>query len=427
VTAHKVGEASDWNDLPFQVPPLPFRGRLRRAATELICSAGMAVAKAARVLGTRKRLLAPERILVVRRGGLGDVLMATPLLRGLREHFPSARIWMLTSQQAVAGLQGSPLVDQILLVPSSKKARLSLLRKLREERIDTAFILHRYFAPSLLALLAGIPQRLGFAWKSHGCALTGSIPFSPARSQTLQIAQLLTLVGKPAAEIEMQFPVSQDAARSAQELLRGWGYDPAKYLVGIHPGGGETAGSSEPAKRWLPQRFGELADLLADRKIHVLMLQGPGDEPFVQEALRKTRGGILGIAADLPLPVFAALMKECDLVVVNDTGPMHIAAAQKVPVVAIVGPTHPAYTPPQGEMHKVIWAGVPCSPCYHPEEYVFGARRNGKKLFECWRGTHECMAAITAEEVCSIVERQIVTLGKKPLRKQISPAMELSS
>jgi heptosyltransferase-2 len=135
----------------------------------------------------------------------------------------------------------------------------------------------------------------------------------------------------------------------------------------------------------------------------------------------------MGVASGLPLELFAALMKECDLVVANDTGPMHLAAAQKVPVVAIIGPTHPAYTPPRGDMHKVIWAGVHCSPCYNPEEYIFGTSWSGKKVFKCWRSTHECMAAITAEEVHDVVVRQIRAFKNKPLGDQTTSPVELNS
>jgi len=365
---------------------------------------------------------------VVRRGGLGDLLTATPLLRALREHFPSSRVYVLTSKQAVPGLNGCPWVDEILEVPSSLKDWLPLLRRLRKERIDTAFILHRFFAASLMTLWARVPQRLGFSWKNHGFALTGSIPFTPARSQTLQIGELLTLLGKPAAALSIEFTVSEDAVRGAREVLEGWGFDPAKPLVGIHPGGGETAGSSDLARRWLPERFGRLADLLIqDRGIQVVMLQGPGDEPFVDEALKNMKARPLGIASGLPLGVFAALMKECDLVVVNDSGPMHIAAALKVPVVAIFGPTHPAYNSPRGGMHKVIWAGVPCSPCYNPEEYILGTRWNGKKVFKCWRATHECMSTITSEEVYDVVVRQIQVFENKPRREQTRNALSPNS
>jgi len=405
------------------LPPLPFSGRVRRALTDLVCLLGMTVAKAVRSLRADRDAIVPQKILVVRRGGLGDMLMATPLLRALREHFPSARVYVLASKQAIPGLNGCAWVDQILEVPSSIKDWLPLLHKLRKERIDTAFILHRFFAASLVTLCVGIPQRLGFNWKNHGFALTDSIPFSPARSQTLQIGQLLTLLGKPAADPRMEFAVSEEAIRCAREMLGGWGFDPAKPLVGIHPGGGETAGYSDPTKRWFPDRFGRLADLLVQSGgVQVVLLQGPGDKPFVDEALKNMNARVLGIASGLPLAVFAALMKECDLVVVNDTGPMHIAAAQNVPVVAIIGPTHPAYTPPRGGIHKVVWAGVHCSPCYNPEESTFLTPLRGKKRFQCWRSTHECMVAITAEEVYDVVVRQLRVFESEPGQGRIKAA-----
>lgn len=428
----RVAEASHWEDAPFRLAPLPFRGRVRRALTDAFCLVGMTVAKAARALRVAERVgqsgEAPRKILVARRGGLGDLLVATPLLRGLREHFPSARLYVLASKQAVGVLAGSPWVDEILEVPVSKKDWLRLLRRLRKERIDTAFILHRFFAASLVTVLAGIPRRLGFGWKNHGFALTGSIPFNPARSQAMQVGHLLTLLGKPAPEPSVEFTVSEDATRCAREVLEGLGFDRAKPLVGIHPGGGETSGSSEPAKRWLPERFGRLTDLLAQSDgVQVILLQGPGDKPFVDAALKAMNERPLGTASGLPLAVFAALVKECDVVVVNDSGPMHVAAAQGVPVVAILGPTHPAYTSPRGRMHKVIWAGVHCSPCYNPDESIFGTRWHGKKVFQCWRATHECMTAITAEEVYEVVMRQIRSFEKRRLGEQTHSPMELNS
>ena len=410
----RVEDPSHWEDAPFALAPLPFRSRLGRALVDLVCLIGMTVAKAVRVLRADRKTVVPQKILVVRRGGLGDVLMATPLLRALREHFPCAHVCFLARRQAIGGLNACPWVDRVLELPNSKKDWLPLLYRLRKERFDTAFILHRFFAAPLVTVWAGIPQRLGFSWKNHGFALTGSIPFSAARSQTQQIGQLLTLLGKPAAAPDMEFTVGEDAIRRAREVLEGWGFDPAKPLVALHPGGGETAGYSDQTRRWLPERFGCLADLLIQNSgIQVVLLQGPEDEPFVREALKNMKARALGIASGLALAVFAALIRECDLVVVNDTGPMHIAAAQQVPVVAILGPTHPAYSPPRGGRNRVICAGVPCSPCYCPEETIYGSNARGKKVFKCWRSTHECMTAITAEEVHDVVIRQIREFEKQ--------------
>lgn len=418
-TSARFDDPSRWDDVPFVLPPLPFWSRLSRALADLICLIGMTVVKAVSVLRALRKPVTPRKILVVRRGGLGDVLMATPLLRGLREHFPSAHVCVLVSRQAIAGLNACPWVDRVLELPISKKDWLPLLYRLRKEQFDTAFILHRFFVASLVTLCGGIPQRLGFSWKNHGFALTGSIPFSVARSQTVQIGQLLTLLGKPAAAPDIEFTVGEDAIRRAVEVLDGWGFDPAKPLVALHPGGGETTGYSDQAKRWLPERFGCLADLLVQNSgIQVVLLQGPEDESFVRETLKYMKARALGIASGLPLAVFAALIRKCDLVVVNDTGPMHIAAAQRVPVVAIIGPTHPAYTPPRGGGNKVIWAGVPCSPCYNPEETMYGSSIRGKKVFKCWRSTHECMTAITAEEVHDVVIRQIGKFEKQSVRGQ---------
>jgi ADP-heptose:LPS heptosyltransferase len=139
----------------------------------------------------------------------------------------------------------------------------------------------------------------------------------------------------------------------------------------------------------------------------VVFMQGPGDEPFVEQAVKSMTTRPLGIASGLTLRAFAALMKECTLVVVHDTGPMHIAAAQNVPVMAIIGPSHPAYTPPRGEFDRVIWAGASCSPCLGSEDFRFTSRWHGKKVFKCWRSTHECMVAIKAEDVCDAVIQQI--------------------
>ena len=198
--------------------------------------------------------------------------------------------------------------------------------------------------------------------------------------------------------------------------------------MGIHPGGGETAGFSDLARRWLPERFGRLADLLARRGgVQIVLLQGPGDDPFVNEAVANMNERPLGIASGLSLGVFAALIRECDLVVVNDSGPMHLAAALRIPVVAIFGPTHPAYNSPRGTIHKVIWAGIPCSPCYNPDESVYGTRWHGKKSFQCWRGTHECMAAITAEEVYEVVVRQIQLFESNAVREETQSPAETNS
>ena len=400
-----------WQDVPFKIPPRSFGGRARVFFINMLCSLGIALFGLARRFRKLADLGAPRKILIVRRGGLGDTLAATALVRALRENYPSANLSVLIGRQAVAVLEGNADVNRIFTAPSSKREWFGLLRALRREQFDTAFILHRYFVPSLLAVAAGIPRRLGFYWKRHGFALTAGIPFDPRRSQVKQIVQLMTLLGKPAPEPKLHFDPGPAQRERASSLLREWGYDPARPLIGIHPGGCETAGSSEPARRWLPERFGQLADLLSTREgAQVLLLQGPGDEPFVSATLSNMTTQPLRVVSGLDLGTFSALLGACGVVIANDSGPMHIAAAQGAPVVAIFGPSHPGYNPPLGDRHKVSWAGVSCSPCYNPDELAETIPLIGKKVFTCWLGTHECMKAITAEEVYVAVKERLEAL-----------------
>ncbi len=394
-------------NVEFKLPPLTAAEKIRKGLCQVLCLSGGVLFSFVR----RPKLAGegpPQRVLIIRRGGLGDALMLTPLAVGLREAYPGVYLAALVSRQAVAALQGNTAINRIYEVPASKRGFWKLLRELRREQFDTAFILHRFFAPSLLAVAAGIPRRLGFYWKRHGFALTAGIPFDPRRSQVVQITQLMNLLGKPAPEAKLYFTPSAAQRAKASELLREWGHDPGRPLIGIHAGGGETSGSSEPVRRWLPERFGRLADNLQQQDgAQVLLLQGPRDEPFVSAALASMTSQPFRVVSGLDLGTFAAVVGACDLVVANDSAPMHIAAAQGVPVVAIFGPSHPAYNPPAGPGHTVVWAGVACSPCYQPDELAETIPLIGKKEFTCWRGTHECMTAITVEEVYAAVKERL--------------------
>jgi lipopolysaccharide heptosyltransferase II len=404
-----------WSDVTFKLPPSSLGGKVRKCGVSLVCLVGAGVFAVSRRLTRQRRFTAPEKILIIRRGGLGDALMMTPLLQGLREHFPDARLAVLISRQGVVALKGNPCVDRIFEVPSSRAGWWQLLRILRSERFDTAFILHRVFVPSLFAVAAGIPQRFGFYWKGNGFALTAGVRFSPARSQLVQINDLMGLVGKPSPEPRPRFYLDTSVVKKARNTLLGWGYDCSRPLIGIHPGGCETAGSSEPPRRWLPERFGHLADVLAERDgAQILLLQGPGDEPFTRATLSSMATQPLRVVAGVDLPTFAGLVRFCDIVVANDSAPMHIAATQGVRVVAIFGPSHPAYNPPAGDGHKVIWAGVSCSPCYNPDERGLSNRFHGKKTFQCWLGTHECMKAVTVEDVYTAVKERLNALKGLP-------------
>jgi ADP-heptose:LPS heptosyltransferase len=333
-------------------------------------------------------------------------------VRDIKTHFPASRLYLLTVRQGMGILAGNPQLDGIIELPGGKAGWISVVRRLRKERFDTALVLHRFFAATLLMVVAGVPQRLGFYWKRHGFALTAGLPFSPTKPQVEQICNLMTLLRKPAAEPESQVFIPAEKSRQCQDLLRQWGYDPGRLLIGIHPGGGVTAGLSHPSRRWVAERFGQLADMLIRRdQAQVLLLEGPGDQTVIAATRASmTHEPLQGeddVVSRLDLLTFAAVLRSCNLVVTNDTGPLQLAASLTVPVVAVFGPTHPNYNCPTGNRHTIVWAGVDCSPCFNFEDFAAARPWRGQNVFECWRGTHDCMLAVTAEDVYQAVKSRL--------------------
>ena len=128
---------------------------------------------------------------------------------------------------------------------------------------------------------------------------------------------------------------------------------------------------------------------------------GMADETFTPVVLRK--GSVYGYSPRMRFDLVVLSALQTGRLLLHNGGEMWR------PLLSV---QDAAAAPPRGGIHRVIWAGVHCSPCYNPEEYIFGTRWHGKKLFKCWRSTHECMVAITAEEVYDAVVEQIRTFGK---------------
>ena len=432
-TQRAVGNALDpyWNAIEIHRPPRPAAAKLRGLAVAAICLAGAAIFYPSRLLrklrGERRQ--APRKVLIIRRGGIGDAAMLTPLARSLKQHFPSVQIQVLVNRQAMDVLAGNPFLDKVLQVPAGRRQWMQLLRDLRKERFDTALILHRFFFVPVFTALCGIPRRLGFLWKRHGFALTDAVPFDVKKPQVRQICELMALLGVPTPAPVPEIPIPEQDLEQWRWRLKEWGYDPARRLIGIHPGGSEVMGGVQhysnsagklsvlnyhPPRRWLPELFALLADRLIEEGNQVLIVRGPGDDPAIEAMVRNMKQKPFHVAPLSPLISFAALLAVCDQIIACDSGPMHVAVAVKTPVVGIFGPTHPAYTGPLGPSDRIAWAGTKCAPCFHPEEFAVAKSWKGAKPFRCWLGTNACMREITPDMVYRLVQAQVIELGGLP-------------
>lgn len=358
--------------------------------------------------GVRPPSGAPARILYIKPDHLGDLLLATPALAALRASFPSAQITALAGPWAALVLARNPHVDALLTCPfpgfertkqdtrNEPRGRgvwrvarvaflLSLLRPyllliryallLRAGRYDAALIgRDDHWWGAALALLAGIPVRIGFAVPECRPLLTRALPW---RSRDHVSAQGLALVSELAGRAVGSFPARFDPQPADHDWAAGWLREQgiaAERLVVLHPG---TAG---PDKHWLPERWAEVADGLSADGAQVVLTGGPDERALVAQVAGVMRAEAIQLAGATSLGQLAALLGQAQLVLGVDSGPLHLAAAQGRPTVHLYGPGDDARFGPWGSRarHVVVREELWCSPCG-----VFSACPRGLALPEC--------------------------------------------
>ena len=317
---------------------------------------------------------------------LGDAVMTTPALTAVRATFPQAEIVLLANPLVSQLFAYHPAVDRVIVFDRKGRhsgliGRLRLAQQLRCERFDLALILPNSFDSALIPWLARIPQRLGKASDGRSLLLSGRYA-EPLRGEPQhEVCYYLELVrhfGTEGAEpVPRLFTTpEEDACAEAVLTARGYGGRP---LLGINAGA-----SFGSAKRWYPERFAETARRLADEwGADVLLFGGPDEVPLVAEIEQGLAGDCLNLAGRTTVRELMALIKRCSFFITNDSGPMHIAAAFGVPLVAIFGPTDHAGTAPFTELAAVVRSPVDCAPC---------------KLRTC-PTDHACMRGVTVNQV----------------------------
>jgi heptosyltransferase-2 len=319
---------------------------------------------------------------------LGDAVLTTPALGAVRAAYPDTRI-LLAAKPAVADLfLHHPDVDEILVYDKGGRhagaaGMLRMARELRRRNLDAAILFQNAFDAALLAFLAGIPDRAGYATDGRRLLLTRAIP---ATEEILRLhhaeyyLRLVSEMGIPRpAEPAMRLRVAAEERDAMAARLATLGVPAGARILGINPGA--TYGS---AKRWFPDRFASVADALSEEWEAAVVLMGSAPEmPLSAEIESSMRRKPVNLSGRTTVRELMALISHCGFLVTNDSGPMHIAAALGVPLVAIFGPTDWRTTSPWTRRAKVVRVDVDCSPCM---------RR------ECDRG-HECMLGVTAEMV----------------------------
>ncbi|NJD61931.1 MAG: lipopolysaccharide heptosyltransferase II, partial [Deltaproteobacteria bacterium] len=258
-----------------------------------------------------------------------------------------------------------------------------VLKKERRRRFDAALLFQNAFDAALLAFLAGIPGREGYATDGRRLLLSRAVPVTEEILRLHHAEYYLHLVaelGIPRpANPAMRLGVTGEEREAVSDRLASMGIPKGGRILGINPGA--TYGS---AKRWFPDRFAAVADALSEEWGASVVLMGSGPEmPLSAEVEAAMRRRPVNLAGRTTVRELMALLSLCGFLVTNDSGPMHIAAALGVPLAAVFGPTDWRTTSPWTRRARIVRIGVDCSPCM---------RR------ECDRG-HECMLGVTADMV----------------------------
>ncbi len=359
---------------------------------------------------TRRARQHPQSIVVIKPCCLGDVLMTTPLLEIIRHAYPQATITYVVGTWSKVVAEHQPAVNRVIDSGTVGIAGhynfsdyMKLVRVLRRQRFELAFVLDRSPMLTLLPWLAGVPRRVGPDSLGRGFSLTDRVAVSSSPAHLQHQAEIyLDLARKLGLAIDhprMRFETTKEERQAA--------LPPSPMRVALFPGGGSNPGMELTAKRWPLERYRELARrLVHELGAEIILIGGPDDAALNEqllEGLDVPMGAITNLAGKTSIGQVAAQFERCTLFIGNDSSPMHLAAAVGIPVIAIFGPTSPREYgpyPPGDPRHIALWHHPTGQPCF-----FLG------KMQTCTNCT--CMQAVTIEEVWSAVRSLIPSSQSK--------------
>ncbi|MGO9586061.1 MAG: lipopolysaccharide heptosyltransferase II [Limisphaerales bacterium] len=348
------------------------------------------------------QLPSAPRILIRETNWLGDAVMTTPALMRLREKFPDAHITLLTPEKLRDLWLAHPAVNEMISIAPAENV-FSVGRKLRAGNFDLALVLPNSPRSALEAWLAGIPQRVGGARPWRNFFLTQAVPArteavkmrkrSPGEIRRLaaagvsrrtdrndrvftnaaaahQLYEYLHLVAALGANPEPLTPQLVVTPGEIEAVRKKFGLNEIQRpLFGLNPGA-----EYGPAKRWPVEKFiAAASDIQTRTNCTWLVFGGRADVDIanrIESAIPSPPSAILDLAGKTSLRELMALLKLCRVLLTNDTGPMHVAAALGIPVVVPFGSTSPELTGPglPGDAwHRLLKSDAPCSPCFRRE------------------------------------------------------------
>lgn len=328
--------------------------------------------------------------------------MSLPVLWKIREALPEAHLAVASSGWCGDIYRQCSAINEVLELPSNGKLfeELKFSNFVRSQNFDSAVILPNSFHSALVPLLAGIKLRFGYQTDGRGFLLSDAAYKPKAKKHTvLYYQELLEILGIdwPSGSEKFDLEITEAVTKETVTILAAHGVSQYKTLVGFSPGA-----AWGPSKRWPSENFKEALSLITSVEgRHALLFGSPGDKKLtasIREGSEKSSSDLAGAFDNLHHLV--AAIKMCDLLVTNDSGPMHIAAAVGTPVLVFFGPTDENISGPWvGNSGKsIILRPENCSPCYNPE---------------CRKETGYCLGNITPAQCRDAAESLLAAFSQQ--------------
>ena len=340
-----------------------------------------------------------KKILIINVNWLGDVIFSTPFIRAVREAYPDSYIACMAVPRCKEILETNSRINELILFDEDGRekgliGKLRFASKLKRDKFDMAFILHRSFTRALITYLAGIKERIGYDTKGRGILLTKKVKQPGREAHKVEyFLKLADAIGAGISKKNYEFFITDTDRKKADSILKSVGIGANDRFAVLNPGGNWNP------KRWPIENFSKLGDMITEKYgVKILISGEEKDEKLAEEISKKMKHKAISICAKTRIRELAAVFEKAELVVSADSGPMHIAVSTGANTIAIFGPTNPDITGPYGgRNYVIIRKDIGCKiPCYD-----LTCRDN------------RCMKAVSAEDVIEAIERERY-LGSDP-------------
>lgn len=350
-------------------------------------------------------LESPKQIIVRMPNWLGDLVMATPILTDLRHHWPEAKITAMCQGALGTVIQEDPHIDNLFNFHRSRgwfnrHTNEEIILPLKQGQFDLGILMTNSLSSSYWFWRGGVKHRVGYATHGRSLLLNHPIPPPPTLDRlhlVIAYKSLLEPLGIAISKSSPHLYLTKKEQTAAREKFAEKGIQNQDIVIGINPGA--AYGS---AKCWLPERFKQLSQhLIEDPCVKLVYFADKAGTPLVQDICAGfPTSQVVNLAGQTSLRQLMATIQSCDFFLTNDSGPMHVASALDVPLIALFGSTSDIATSPyKGGI--VIHKHVPCSPCY---------RRQCPIDFRC----------MTRIEVREVYDNLLALIDKKKKKKEKS-------